>query len=196
MLRTLIPRHSAQRTHSVVMLSVCGASLIWTLLAMRGRGEMTGGDGAWLLFLFIIAALQIHGLLQARRAGRSIADTPSEATQVATLTSELVELRAERDRLNALLEGRFTDLRLARFENGELDLRSGLVPVLTEHLAQMLQGDPDAPRAEPANYIEMTVQHREMGRLTLTLQRASGKTPHQLRREAEDRLAALTQPAT
>ena len=84
----------------------------------------------------------------------------------------------------ALLEERFSALDLVGFENGTLTLRGPLIPLIAEAMAQMLR-----PHgcSEPANYTETSVCHEELGALTLTLQRKSGKTPHELRAIAETR---------
>lgn len=84
----------------------------------------------------------------------------------------------------ALLEGRFSDLDLVGFENGALTLKGPLIPLLAEAMAQMLR---PVGRSEPANYTETSVTHEELGPLTLTLQRKTGATPHELRLAAETR---------
>lgn len=84
----------------------------------------------------------------------------------------------------ALIEGRFSDMRLAGFEDGVFTFTSPLVPLIAEAMAQMLMPE---GASEPANYTETAVAHDRLGDLTLTLQRKSGKTPHELRREAETR---------
>jgi hypothetical protein len=84
----------------------------------------------------------------------------------------------------ATLEGRFSDIRLAGFENGAFTFQSPIIPLIAEAMAQTLRPDPDS---DPANYAETAITHSELGELTLTLQRKSGKTPHQLRKEAETR---------
>jgi len=38
------------------------------------------------------------------------------------------------------------------------------------------------------NYVEMSIDHTELGPLVMTLQRKDGKTPHQLKKDAEDKL--------
>lgn len=84
----------------------------------------------------------------------------------------------------AMLEERFSEVRLAGYENGVFTFHSPIVPLIAEAMAQALQPDPDA---DPANYTETAITHNELGELTMTLQRKSGKTPHQLRKEAETR---------
>lgn len=92
-------------------------------------------------------------------------------------------LMAEIERLTALVEGRFKDVRLVEFMQGELVLKGTLFEYIAEFMAQMLQaGRQDATAA---NYTETILNHPELGRLTLTLQRQSGQTPHALRRQAE-----------
>lgn len=92
-------------------------------------------------------------------------------------------LLAEIERLTALVEGRFKDVRLIEFSKGELVLKGTLFEHIAEFMAQMLQMGRDDGTA--ANYTESILHHPELGRLTLTLQRQSGQTPHELRRQAE-----------
>ncbi|MCE6958385.1 hypothetical protein LAZ40_04850 [Cereibacter sphaeroides] len=107
---------------------------------------------------------------------------PSSAERIA-------ELEAEVSRLSALVESRYRDIRLVDIdENGQLQLQGSLFEHMAAFLAEMLKVE---GRQEPANYTESELHHPELGRLTLTLQRASGKTPHQLRREAELQRDAL-----
>lgn len=94
-----------------------------------------------------------------------------------------VDLAAEVARLQALLEGRFKDVRLVEMVAGELVLKGTLFEYIAEFMAQMLTIGKDAGQA--ANYTETILNHPELGRLTLTLQRQSGATPHALRRAAE-----------
>lgn len=84
----------------------------------------------------------------------------------------------------ALIEGRFSDMRLAGFKDGVFTFTSPLVPLIAEAMAQMLMPE---GASEPANYTETAVTHDRLGDLTLTLQRKSGKTPHEFRQEAETR---------
>lgn len=84
----------------------------------------------------------------------------------------------------AMLEERFSDMRLAGFENGAFTFQSPIIPLIAEAMAQTLRPDPESG---PANYTETAITHNELGELTMTLQRKSGKTPHQLRKEAETR---------
>lgn len=111
----------------------------------------------------------------------------------ARLTAELDEMRQENERLAALAEGRFSDVRLLRAgPDGKggfsFDLAGGPVQFIAEYLAQMLGKDRDEG---PSNYAEMEIQHHEMGGMTLTLQRRTGKTPHQFRLEAEGKARYL-----
>jgi len=84
----------------------------------------------------------------------------------------------------ALLEERFSDMRLAGFEDGVFTFKSPIIPLIAEAMAQMLRPD---GRSEPANYTETAVTHAELGQLTLILQRQTGRTPHELRVLAETR---------
>jgi len=97
---------------------------------------------------------------------------------------QVVELERKMAYQAAVLEERFSALDLVAFENGTLTLRGPLIPLIAEAMAQMLR-----PHgcSEPANYTETSMCHEELGDLTLTLQRKSGKTPHELRAIAETR---------
>lgn len=96
----------------------------------------------------------------------------------------VAELERIVDDQAAMLEGRFSDMRLAGYENGVFTFQSPIIPLIAEAMAQTLRPDPDA---DPANYTETEITHNELGELTMTIQRRSGKTPHQLRKEAETR---------
>lgn len=95
-------------------------------------------------------------------------------------------LRAEIDRLSALLEKRANDLRLVELNsNGEMILEGGLFHVIAAYLAQMLETrDPHSGQAY-SNYVEIAMCHETAGPMVLSLQRKDGKTPHELRRDAE-----------
>ena len=119
------------------------------------------------------------------------------APQAVAPTEEIAGLIAERDALKrhcenlaAMVEDRMKDTRLVsaggRGEGFGFDLMGGPIPYIAEYLVQFM-GLRDGAAT---NYSEMEVQHNEFGALTLTIQRRSGKTPHQLRKEAEDRLTA------
>ena len=94
--------------------------------------------------------------------------------------TRIQELEAEVERLTALLEGRYKDVRLVEIKNGEMVLEGSVVAYMASFLAEMLKS-----RGTVANYTETRVTDPELGELVLTLQRVSGKTPHQLRRDAE-----------
>ena len=85
------------------------------------------------------------------------------------------------------MEGRFSDMRLVSFLNGTFTFEGPIIQLMAEYMAQMLKPDSED---EAANYTETQVTHDRLGYLIMTIQRASGKTPHQLRRaaEAEERL--------
>jgi hypothetical protein len=68
-----------------------------------------------------------------------------------------------------------------------IELEGGPIPAIAEYLANMLGMQGDAP----SNYVSMEVNRADVGAMVLTLQRCSGKTPHQLRKDAEDRAALL-----
>jgi hypothetical protein len=95
-----------------------------------------------------------------------------------------MELEAVISEQATLLEERFSDMRLAGFENGVFTFTSPIIPLIAEAMAQALRPDPESG---PANYTEIAVTHDDLGQLTLTLQRKSGKTPHELRAIAQTR---------
>ncbi|MEP3668954.1 hypothetical protein [Roseibium sp.] len=105
--------------------------------------------------------------------------TPTESQ---ALKDEVAELKAENERLTALLEARYKDVRLVEFVNGQLVLEGSIIAHMAEYMAQMLEGYDDGP---VANYTETRLTHPRMGELILTMQRLTGKSPHELRREAE-----------
>lgn len=112
--------------------------------------------------------------------------------QVQRLTEENEALRGDRDKFMAIAEDKLADTRLvnagARGEGFGFDFSGGPIPYITEYLFQFIGArEPDGP----SNYAEIEVQHNEFGAMTLTLQRRSGKTPHQLRQAAEARIKAL-----
>lgn len=103
----------------------------------------------------------------------------------ADLAAENAYLRARNEELAAMLEGRFEDLRLVSFLNGEFTFESPIIPLMVEAMAQMIRPDPDT---EAANYTETRVSHATLGELVMTLQRVSGATPHEKRRDAEEQV--------
>jgi hypothetical protein len=100
----------------------------------------------------------------------------------------IASLFAEIDRLKAISEKRFEELNLVSFLNGKFEFEGAVIGLIAEYLAQM----PESQRkADPANYVEMEISHARLGPLTLSLQRQTGKTPHQLRKAVEGRNADL-----
>lgn len=67
-----------------------------------------------------------------------------------------------------------------------MELEGGPIPAIAEYLANMLGMRTDTP----SNYVQMEVNRADLGAMILTLQRCAGKTPHQLRVEAEAKAAA------
>lgn len=113
--------------------------------------------------------------------------------QKATLAAEIEKLRLENAKLAAIAEGRIGEARLLRAgPDGKggftFDLAGGPVQFIAEYLAQLLGKNEDSGLR---NYAEIEVQNREIGAMTLTLQRKAGKTPHQFRLEAEAHAAEL-----
>jgi len=97
-------------------------------------------------------------------------------------------MTADRDKFRAIAEDRLADTRLVsagpQGSGFAFDFRGGPIPYITEYLFQMLGARTEEPMS---NYAEIEVFHNEFGPMTLTLQRRTGKTPHQLRQEAEER---------
>jgi hypothetical protein len=100
------------------------------------------------------------------------------------------ELEQEVDRLRALLEQRYEDVRLVEMRGGEMILEGGPVGYFAAYMAEMLEPRDNQGKSY-ANYVEMKLSHDQAGPLCLTLQRSLGQTPHQLRREAEVERDAL-----
>ncbi|PTX52453.1 hypothetical protein IQ03_01294 [Gemmobacter caeni] len=120
---------------------------------------------------------QIVHLYGAEALRAALPSPPDPDERVAELERAIAEQAA-------LLEDRFSDLDLVGFENGTLTLKGPLIPLLAEAMAQMLR---PTGRSEPANYTETALTHEELGPLTLTLQRKTGATAHELRVAAETR---------
>lgn len=108
--------------------------------------------------------------------GKEIADC------VEGLTKERDELH---DRITAMETGDWSEVRLVRFENGQFDLTAGPIPAIAEYLAQMMEDG----KGEYFNFMEVQINHKSAGPMVLSLQRKHGKTPNELRKEAEAKLA-------
>ena len=78
---------------------------------------------------------------------------------------------------NAGIDG----LRLVKFENGQFDFRGGPVQYIAEYFAQMME----AGEGKYFNNMEIAFSHHDAGEMVLSVQRKSGKTPIQQRKEAE-----------
>lgn len=100
------------------------------------------------------------------------------------------ELEREVVRLRALLEERYDGVRLVEMRGNEMVLQGGPAGYFAAYMAEMLEMR-DGGCQPYANYVEMSLTHAKAGPLILTLQRSMGKTPHQLRREAETERDAL-----
>jgi hypothetical protein len=115
-----------------------------------------------------------------------------DAGETGMTEQEISNLLEENKRLTALLEKRYKDVRLVEFRNGQMVLSGSIIEHMAEFMAQMLEGPEGPENNTPANYTETRLTHHRMGELVLTMQRVSGKTPHELRREAEaERDAAI-----
>lgn len=108
--------------------------------------------------------------------------TDAAADRIEALSKERVELN---DRIIAMETGDWSEVRLVRFENGQFDLTAGPIPAIAEYLAQMMEDG----NGEYFNFMEMQINHKSAGPMVLSLQRKNGRTPNELRKEAEAKLA-------
>ena len=104
------------------------------------------------------------------------------ADRIEALTKEREELH---DRITAMETGDWSEVRLVRFENGQFDLTAGPIPAIAEYLAQMMEDG----KGEYFNFMEVQINHKSAGPMVLSLQRKHGKTPNELRKAAEAKLA-------
>jgi hypothetical protein len=132
-----------------------------------------------------LARPSVHQIvhLYGEEALRAALPSPADPS-LADPDTRIAELEGLVSDQAAMLEERFSDLRLAGFQNGVFTFKGPLIPLLAEAMAQMLR---PCGGSEPANYTETAITHEELGPLTLTLQRKSGQTPHELRAAAETR---------
>lgn len=100
--------------------------------------------------------------------------------EITSLRTQLAEVQA---RIAAMESGDWSEVKMVRFENGQMDITAGPIPAIAEYLAQMMQDG----EGKYFNYMEVSIDHKTAGPMTLSLQRKNGKTPNQLRKEAEDR---------
>lgn len=95
---------------------------------------------------------------------------------------ELEDLRTFRDNW-----ARWTTIDLHAEDNkATVEVRAELVRGLTVMLVEWFLKDSKAE-----NYAELSVFHEETGPLAMTVQRVWGKTPHDLKVEAEEKLAKI-----
>lgn len=97
------------------------------------------------------------------------------------------ELEAEVARLREALD-QFTNIdhaHLVSFQDGQWEFKSPIFPVFVNTMAQMLAAV-NAP-----SHIEMRAGHPEVGPIILTIQKEWGKTPTDLRIEAEREIERL-----
>jgi hypothetical protein len=125
-----------------------------------------------------------------------IARLLDQETDLADCAVDCIEqMVKERDeykaRMTAMETGDWSKVRLVRFENGQLDLSAGPIPVLAEYLAQMMQNGED----KHFNFMEMQIDHKSAGPMVLSLQRKSGQTPNELRKAAEAKLTKAVELA-
>lgn len=109
------------------------------------------------------------------------ADLEADGQPITRPQTAIEDLVARNKRLSAILDERFNETALVEFQNGQIVLENGPVPYFAAYLAEMLT----RPDGTQSNYAQMEFQHNALGPMTLTLQRVSGKTAHELRREAE-----------
>jgi hypothetical protein len=120
-------------------------------------------------------------------SGRSGADAPSGSRPEDGAESSFVSAADAASILNAE-DVLFTGAHPTSdggFEFGFRDgVQGGIIHVIAAHLAEMMRLDSD----KPLNCVQMDVQPAGKPALTLTMQRAGGKTPLRLKAEAEDLL--------
>ena len=127
---------------------------------------------------------QIVHLYGAEALRAALPSPPDPDLRVSELEATVMALEAVIASQAALIEERYADMHLVGFEGGVFTFRSPIIPLIAEAMAQTLRPD----RASgPANYTETSITHEELGPLTLTLQRKTGRTPHELRLAAETR---------
>ena len=100
------------------------------------------------------------------------------------------DLIEEVERLSALLDARFGDVRLASAgPDGKgafvFELRSGMVGIMAEHMAQIMDIDGGE------NFLQIEVTHPIKGPLTFTIERRFGRSPAVQLAEAKKKIAEL-----
>jgi hypothetical protein len=89
----------------------------------------------------------------------------------------LAELSAENARLSELLTGKVLDIKV---DNGvNFTIQTKLASIMADSFDSLFKGDNSAK-----NYVEYTFNGND-SQILVTVQRKLGKTPHQLRAEAE-----------
>lgn len=114
-------------------------------------------------------------------------DTPSDFSLA---TRRFRALWNEIERLRALVDGRWKDAAEAHLKSAgpsrdgtfEFNIKAGIVPLIAEHLAATFKA------AGAENFIEIEVNHDELGPLMLTMRRRFGKMPSTV--AAEERARA------
>lgn len=103
----------------------------------------------------------------------------------------MAKTKAELEAENKELRQRIWDFanpekaELVSFTEGIPSFRHPLVPIFFESLAQMLT------ITGATNYVETEAYSKNEGHMILTVQRWKGKTPHQLRQEAEAEVSRI-----
>lgn len=114
----------------------------------------------------------------------TFADTERKLRE--TITTLRAQLAEAHTRIEAMESGDWSELKLVRFENGQMDITAGPIPAIAEYLAQMMQDG----EGKYFNFMEVSINHNTAGPMTLSLQRKNGKTPNQLREEEQARAEA------
>jgi hypothetical protein len=105
---------------------------------------------------------------------------------VADLLTEMAVVIAERDELKAELQ-KFASLEVMSVEDAKvaLDLKGKLVGVFAAAMADEFR------QAGGINFVEFDILSKDLGPLTLLMQRKEGKTPAEMHDEADARIKEL-----
>lgn len=133
------------------------------------------------IFLWLTLSLWLGHWMGLREASKLTID----------LRKKEIVLLAEVNRLTELLEPKLVEMHI---KNGSanMQIEGGIMHFFAAHFAEYFRNCEGAE-----NYIEMQAHSTdpEIGPLVLTLQRLYGKTPHQLRMEAEAKLEKMKDEA-
>ena len=105
------------------------------------------------------------------------------------LQSQLFAVTSERDKYRDMVNEGTRDIMLNEFNmrgaHFEIELHHPVFSVVAIQAAQYLT------EKKADNYVEMKVWTKEHGDVTITVQKCKGKTPHEIRKEAEQERDAL-----